>query len=53
MRGEGCELRSREGCGGEQHEAEICHDKPKSRGKNLEQQTKVLVGRSIGATINS
>jgi hypothetical protein len=53
MRGEGCELRSREGGGGKQHEAKFCHDNLRSPGKNLEQQTKVLVGRSVGATINS
>ena len=38
---EGCELRSREGGGGEQHEANVCHDSSSPR-KNLEQQTRCL-----------
>jgi hypothetical protein len=35
MRGRTCELRSRKGRGGQQHEAKICHDKLKSPEKFL------------------
>jgi hypothetical protein len=52
MRRKVCELRSRESRGGEQHETNVCHE-PEIPGKILEQQTKMLVGRRAGATINS
>jgi hypothetical protein len=52
MRGEGCELRSREGGGGKQHEAKVCHDDV-SPWKNSEQQTRCLLTARVGVTINS
>jgi hypothetical protein len=52
MRGAGCELRGREGGGGEQHEAKFCHDSPKILGKNWIDKQGCLSAERIGATIN-
>jgi hypothetical protein len=48
MRGDARELRGREGSGGKQHEAEVCHDGVSPR-KNLEQQTRCLLIECVGA----
>jgi hypothetical protein len=51
MRGDARELRGREGGGGKQHEAKVCHDDGGSR-KNPEQQTRCLLTERIGTAIN-
>jgi hypothetical protein len=52
VRGKTCELRSREGRGGEQHEAEFCHE-AKVPGKFLNDKSGYLSAERIGTTINS
>ena len=51
MRGERCELRSRERGSGKQHEAKVCHDHENPR-KSPEQQTRCLLAERIGTAIN-